>query len=173
MGLAPALDKAEPEYGSYSFAPVAFVAYAGSMDFIENAVQKHINSETKTDLDISLEEQALARKDLENKQNSFRRMIALVIAITVHNIPEGLAVGVGFGGANFSQARNLAIGIGIQNFPEGLAVALPLAASGESLSKSFFWGQLSGLVEPIFGMLGVFTVGISSVLLPYALGFAA
>lgn len=76
------------------------------MDFIENAVQKHINSETKTDLDISLEEQALARKDLENKQNSFRRMIALVIAITVHNIPEGLAVGVGFGGANFSQAHS-------------------------------------------------------------------
>ena len=181
--LAPALEKAEPDYGTYSFAPVAFgfllgaafVAYAGSMSFIENAVQKHIpnNESQNEDQELDESENLKNKKDLENKQNSFRRMIALVIAITVHNIPEGLAVGVGFGGASFNQAINLAIGIGIQNFPEGLAVALPLAASGETLGKSFFWGQLSGLVEPIFGMLGVFTVGISSVLLPYALGFAA
>jgi zinc transporter 11 len=187
--LAPALEKAEPSYGVHRYAPVAFgfllgaafVAYAGSMSFIENAVQKHTKSfELENNISMeksdSIEAQALnekSKKELENKQNSFRRMIALVIAITVHNIPEGLAVGVGFGGADFAQARNLAIGIGIQNFPEGLAVSLPLAASGETLGKSFFWGQLSGLVEPIFGMLGVFTVSISSVLLPYALGFAA
>merc|ERR1711976_940366 len=184
--LAPALEKAEEDYGVYSFAPVAggfllgaaFVAYAGSLSFIENAVQRHVKREPETTGDgnesISLQKRAKSpTTDFEKKQNSFRRMIALVIAITVHNIPEGLAVGVGFGGADFGQARNLAIGIGIQNFPEGLAVALPLATSGESLGKSFFWGQLSGLVEPIFGMLGVFTVGISTFLLPYALGFAA
>lgn len=109
----------------------------------------------------------------EQKEASFRRMLAMVVAITVHNIPEGMAVGVGFGGTNFAQARNLALGIGLQNFPEGLAVSLPLAAAGESKWKAFFWGQLSGFVEPIFGMLGVMFVQISSVLLPYALGFAA
>ena len=109
----------------------------------------------------------------DQKQASFRRMLALVVAITVHNIPEGMAVGVGFGGTNFAQARNLALGIGLQNFPEGLAVSLPLVCAGESKSKAFFWGQLSGFVEPIFGMLGVIFVQISEVLLPYALGFAA
>jgi len=109
----------------------------------------------------------------KQKEDSFRRMMALVIAITVHNIPEGLAVGVGFGGTDFKQARNLAFGIGLQNFPEGLAVSLPLAAAGESKHRAFFWGQLSGVVEPISGMLGVFFVSVSTVLLPYALGFAA
>lgn len=79
-------------------------------------------------------------------------MLALIIAITVHNIPEGLAVGVGFGATDFANARNLAVGIGIQNFPEGLAVSLPLAAAGQSKWKAFLWGQFSGFVEPIFGI---------------------
>ena len=104
---------------------------------------------------------------------SWRRMLALIIAITVHNIPEGLAVGVGFAGTNFAKARNLAMGIGIQNFPEGLAVSLPLAAAGQPKWKAFLWGQFSGFVEPIFGLLGCLFLGIAEVLLPYALGFAA
>lgn len=111
-------------------------------------------------------------------ENSWRRIVLLVIAITVHNIPEGLAVGVGFGAigkskATFEGARNLALGIGIQNFPEGLAVSLPLRGCGFSLWKSFWWGQLSGLVEPVAGVAGAAMVTLMEPALPYALSFAA
>ncbi|XP_025161587.1 zinc transporter ZIP11 isoform X3 [Harpegnathos saltator] len=115
----------------------------------------------------------------EARNNQWRRILLLVVAITVHNIPEGLAVGVGFGAigssasATFENARNLAIGIGIQNFPEGLAVALPLQAAGISTLKSFWYGQLSGMVEPIAGVLGAVGVTLAAPALPYALAFAA
>ncbi|XP_059156778.1 zinc transporter ZIP11-like [Physella acuta] len=113
------------------------------------------------------------------KAINWRRMMLLIIAITIHNIPEGLAVGVGFGAigksslATFEKARNLAFGIGIQNFPEGLAVSLPLRSSGMSVMKSFWYGQLSGMVEPIAGLLGAFAVTFAEPLLPYALAFAS
>ncbi|XP_014271249.1 zinc transporter ZIP11 isoform X2 [Halyomorpha halys] len=109
----------------------------------------------------------------------WKRILLLIIAITVHNIPEGLAVGVGFGAigtsssASFYKARNLAIGIGIQNFPEGLAVSLPLKAAGFSTMTAFWYGQLSGMVEPIFGLIGALLVTAAEPLLPYALAFAA
>ncbi|XP_045463292.1 zinc transporter ZIP11 isoform X1 [Harmonia axyridis] len=115
----------------------------------------------------------------EIQHGQWRRILLLVIAITVHNIPEGLAVGVDFAAigsspsATFENARNLAIGIGIQNFPEGLAVALPLQASGFSTWKSLWYGQLSGMVEPIFGVLGAMAVAYARPALPYALAFAA
>ncbi|XP_037611044.1 zinc transporter ZIP11-like isoform X2 [Sebastes umbrosus] len=111
--------------------------------------------------------------------SSWRRIVLLILAITIHNIPEGLAVGVGFGAigktssATFESARNLAIGIGIQNFPEGLAVSLPLRGSGMSTWRAFWYGQLSGMVEPIAGLLGAFAVVLAEPLLPYALAFAA
>ncbi|XP_033468139.1 zinc transporter ZIP11 isoform X2 [Epinephelus lanceolatus] len=111
--------------------------------------------------------------------SSWRRIVLLILAITIHNIPEGLAVGVGFGAigktssATFESARNLAIGIGIQNFPEGLAVSLPLRGSGVSTWKAFWYGQLSGMVEPIAGLLGAVAVVLAEPLLPYALAFAA
>lgn len=111
--------------------------------------------------------------------NSFRRVLLLVIAITLHNFPEGMAVGVGFGSighsnsASFSNAVNLAIGIGLQNFPEGLAVSMPLRREGMSPFKAFMWGQLSGLVEPIGGILGAGAVMVVQPILPYALSFAA
>ncbi|XP_043282797.1 zinc transporter ZIP11 isoform X2 [Venturia canescens] len=115
----------------------------------------------------------------EEKNNQWRRILLLVVAITVHNIPEGLAVGVGFAAvgssasATFENARNLAIGIGIQNFPEGLAVSLPLQAAGFSTLKSFWYGQLSGMVEPVAGVLGAAGVSLAAPALPYALAFAA
>ncbi|XP_012262350.1 zinc transporter ZIP11 isoform X2 [Athalia rosae] len=117
--------------------------------------------------------------NIEAKNEQWRRILLLIVAVTVHNIPEGLAVGVGFGAigssasATFENARNLAIGIGIQNFPEGLAVSLPLQAAGFSTFKSFWYGQLSGMVEPIAGVLGAASVGLVAPALPYALSFAA
>uniref|UniRef100_A0ABI8AG51 Zinc transporter ZIP11 n=1 Tax=Felis catus TaxID=9685 RepID=A0ABI8AG51_FELCA len=110
---------------------------------------------------------------------SWRRIALLILAITIHNIPEGLAVGVGFGAvektasATFESARNLAIGIGIQNFPEGLAVSLPLRGAGFSPWRAFWYGQLSGMVEPLAGVFGAFAVVLAEPLLPYALAFAA
>ncbi|ETV64592.1 hypothetical protein, variant [Aphanomyces astaci] len=98
------------------------------------------------------------------KDMSYRRVILLVIAITMHNFPEGMAVGVGFGsighapGATFSNAVNLAIGIGLQNFPEGLAVSMPLRREGMSPFKAFMWGQLSGAVEPIGGVRTIYVI---------------
>ncbi|XP_051770212.1 zinc transporter ZIP11-like isoform X2 [Ctenopharyngodon idella] len=128
------------------------------------------------------EEQEVSTKPQEQTSqsgNSWRRIVLLILAITIHNIPEGLAVGVGFGAigktpsATFESARNLAIGIGIQNFPEGLAVSLPLRGSGMSTWRSFWYGQLSGMVEPLAGLLGAVAVVLAEPLLPYALAFAA
>ncbi len=109
-----------------------------------------------------------------------RRTTLLVLSITMHNIPEGLAVGVAFGavaagisGATIIGAIMLAVGIGIQNFPEGMSVALPLMHDGMSKGKAFFWGQLSGIVEPIAGVFGALLVVLIRPILPYALAFAA
>lgn len=109
-----------------------------------------------------------------------KRCLMLVLSITLHNIPEGLAVGVAFGslaygleGATFGAACMLAFGIGLQNFPEGTAVSVPLRREGLSRSKAFFYGQLSGIVEPISGVLGAVLVLKVRLLLPYLLAFAA
>ncbi|KAK7506704.1 hypothetical protein BaRGS_00002179 [Batillaria attramentaria] len=129
--------------------------------------------------DISSPAYASSKQTSASRQASWRRILLLIIAITIHNIPEGLAVGVGFGAigktkaATFESARNLAIGIGIQNFPEGLAVSLPLRGSGMSAMKSFWYGQLSGMVEPIAGLFGAIAVVVAEPILPYALAFAA
>ncbi|KAM3722280.1 Zinc transporter ZIP11 [Dirofilaria immitis] len=110
---------------------------------------------------------------------SWRRILLLIIAVTVHNIPEGLAVGVAFGSigktskATFESAFALALGIGLQNFPEGLAVSLPLAAFGYSKMRAFFYGQLSGMVEPMGALAGSAAVILMEPILPYALSFAA
>ncbi len=111
---------------------------------------------------------------------SFKRCLMLIISITLHNIPEGLAVGVAFGslyygidGATISSACMLALGIGLQNFPEGIAVSLPLRREGLSRKKAFFFGQLSGIVEPIAGVIGAILVIKARFLLPYLLAFAA
>jgi len=118
--------------------------------------------------------------EAEGIKTTWQRSILLVLAITLHNIPEGLAIGVAFGalaaglpGASFGAAVALAIGIGLQNFPEGVAVALPLRREGMSRLKSFWYGQLSGIVEPIAGVVGAAAVIIARPILPYALAFAA
>jgi ZIP family zinc transporter len=116
----------------------------------------------------------------EGVKTNWNKTVLLVLAITLHNIPEGLAIGVAFGavaegipGADLAGAIALAIGIGIQDFPEGMAVALPLRRFGLSRMKSFLWGQLSGVVEPIAAVSGVLLVMTMQSILPYALAFAA
>ena len=109
-----------------------------------------------------------------------RRIASLVFAVTLHNIPEGLAIGVAFGAiaanlpsATLPAAIALAVGIGIQNFPEGLAISMPLRGAGMSRSRSFHYGQLSAIVEPIASLIGAWAVILVKPILPYALGFAA
>ena len=118
--------------------------------------------------------------EAEGPKTSWHRSILLVLAITLHNIPEGLAVGVAFGAlasdlpsATMAGAVALALGIGIQNFPEGAAVSVPLRREGFSRLKSFWYGQASGIVEPIAGVLGAVSVILIKPILPYALAFAA
>ncbi|MCH1609455.1 MAG: ZIP family metal transporter [Flavobacteriaceae bacterium] len=119
-------------------------------------------------------------KDSEGIKTPWHKTTLLVLAITLHNIPEGLAVGVLFGGvaagipeASIGGAVALAIGIGIQNFPEGIAVSMPLRRQGVSKFKSFWYGQLSAIVEPVAAVLGAVAVTFFTPILPYALAFAA
>jgi len=119
-------------------------------------------------------------EEAEGVHTSWKRSTLLFLAIMLHNIPEGLAVGVAFGAAaaglpeaTLTGAVALAIGIGLQNFPEGLAVSMPLRRAGLSRAKSFWYGQLSGAVEPVAGVLGALAVISSQAILPYALAFAA
>ncbi len=122
--------------------------------------------------------------EAEGIKTQWRRSVLLVSAITLHNIPEGLAVGVAFGAvasgiegvpdaSSLAAAVGRAVGIGLQNFPEGTAVSMPLRREGVSPFKSFFFGQLSAVVEPVAGVVGVLVVTLAQPLLPYALAFAA
>jgi zinc transporter, ZIP family len=122
----------------------------------------------------------LPESKAEGIKTSWQRSMLLMLAITLHNIPEGLAVGVAFGALSgnadiqgLSGAVALAFGIGLQNFPEGAAVSIPLRREGFSRIKGFWYGQLSGVVEPLAGLLGAYMVVTITALLPYALAFAA
>ncbi len=163
--LAPALEMAS-SLGWPSWLPVS-VGFLGGGVFLRivDRVMPHMH---------------LGAPKPEGMPSHLRRAVLLVLAITLHNIPEGMAVGVAFGtvghqlpSASLSGALALALGIGIQNFPEGMAVALPLRREGMSRFRSFWYGQLSGLVEPFFGVVGTLVVAISQPLLPFALAFAA
>jgi len=119
-------------------------------------------------------------KESEGIKTPWHRTTLLTLAITLHNIPEGLAVGVlfggvaaGFDGATIGGAVALALGIGLQNFPEGFAVAMPLRRQGLSRTKSFMYGQASAIVEPFAAVLGAWAVITFEPILPYALSFAA
>ncbi len=126
----------------------------------------------------------LPMSEVEGVETSWRRSVLLISAITLHNIPEGLAIGVAFGAvgvglgegvpaASLGAAIALAVGIGLQNFPEGTAVAMPLRREGMSRGKSFFYGQLSAVVEPVAAVIGAAAVIVAAPILPYALAFAA
>lgn len=165
--LSPAIDMAENN-GQIGWVP-ALVGFLGGGLFLfgVDKLLPHLHM----GLDIS---------QAEGIKTSWQRSILLVLSITLHNIPEGLAVGVAFGAlANnpdvglLSGAIALAFGIGLQNFPEGAAVSVPLRREGFSRFKAFTYGQLSGVVEPIAGVLGAYLVLAVEPLLPYALSFAA
>ncbi len=153
--------------GSWIPAAIGFLLGALFLFGLDKIIPHiHINSKSKN--------------EAEGVKTNWNKTRLLVLAITLHNIPEGLAVGVLFGavaadlpGASIELAMILAIGIGIQNFPEGFAVSMPLRRQGMSRKKSFFYGQLSAIVEPIFGVLGAWAVFTFTPILPYALAFAA
>ncbi len=165
--LAPAIEMSESA-GHSGWAPAAIgFLMGGGFLWLVDKVLPHLH--------IGLPIEAS-----EGIKTPWHRSVLLVLAITLHNFPEGLAVGVAFGAAavglpeaTLAGAIALALGIGIQNFPEGLAVSAPLRREGLSRWKSFLYGQASGIVEPIAGVLGAAAVYLMRPLLPYALAFAA
>ncbi|WP_029914158.1 ZIP family metal transporter [Pelobacter seleniigenes] len=165
--LAPALEMAEGQFlPAWLVVAFGFMCGGGFLRLIDKFLPHlHLNT---------------PMADAEGIETNWRRSTLLVLAITMHNIPEGLAVGVAFGavGAGFPEASMagamaLAMGIGIQNFPEGLAVAVPLRRDGLSRHRSFMAGQLSGMVEVIAGVAGAAMVAYARPILPFALAFAA
>ncbi|MFO7495596.1 MAG: ZIP family metal transporter [Desulfobacterales bacterium] len=165
--LAPAIEMAEGgPLPAWVPAALGFLA-GGAFLWLVDKVLPHLHL-------------GLPREEAEGIPTHWRRSVLLVLAITLHNIPEGLAVGVAFGAlaadlpsATLAGAVALALGIGIQNFPEGAAVSVPLRREGLSRLKSFWYGQLSGAVEPVAGVLGAAAVILMRPILPYALAFAA
>jgi len=162
--LAPAIEMSD---GSWIPAAIGFLLGGAVLRLIDR-ILPHVHPALS------------AHAQPEGIRTSWQRSILLVLAVTLHNIPEGLAVGVAFGaaaagveGATVASAIALALGIGLQNFPEGLAVAMPLRREGISRRRAFMYGQLSGMVEPIAGVLGAWLVLTMRALLPYALAFAA
>jgi ZIP family zinc transporter len=109
----------------------------------------------------------------EGPRVAWRRSALLMLAMTLHNFPEGMAVGVSFGGGDLGAAIALTIGIGLQNIPEGLAIALPLRRGGMARGRAFFWGQLSAAIEPVAGVIGAALVLASATFLPYGMAAAA
>ncbi len=164
--LAPAISMAE-EAGMIAWVPavLGFLAGGGFLWLVDVVMPHlHIGSD----------------QEPEGVKTGLKRSVLLVLAITLHNIPEGLAVGVAFGAiasgselTTLAGAIALALGIGLQNFPEGAAVSIPLRREGLSRWKSFVYGQASGIVEPIAGILGAIAVITMKPILPYALSFAA
>lgn len=168
--LVPAIDMAEAQ-GIPGWFPAAVGFLVGGIFLrVADAVLPHLHPGARM-------------AEAEGIETSWRRATLLVLAITLHNIPEGLAVGVTFGaaalqlsvatGATLAAAVALAIGIGLQNFPEGIAVSMPLRGEGVSVGRSFWYGQLSGVVEPISAVAGAAAVLAVRPILPYALAFAA
>jgi ZIP family zinc transporter len=167
--LKPAIEMAEESNGSTPGWMPAVIGFllGGVFLFVMDKILPHLHM-------------GLSTEKAEGIKTSWQRSILLVMAITLHNIPEGLAVGVAFGAlahnpdtGMLAGAIALALGIGLQNFPEGAAVSIPLRREGLTRLKAFNYGQLSGIVEPIAGVIGAYLVLTVTPLLPYALSFAA
>jgi ZIP family zinc transporter len=165
--LAPSIEMAESLGMPGWLPPVVGFLLGGAFLRLVDLILPHLHLDQPTE-------------NAEGLPTTWKRSVLLVLAITLHNIPEGLAVGVAFGalaynlpGASLAGAVALALGIGIQNFPEGAAVSVPLRREGLSRLKSFWYGQLSGMVEPIAGVVGAAAVILMRPILPYALAFAA
>jgi ZIP family zinc transporter len=163
--LAPAIEMSEGLSVPAWFPAVSGFLLGGAFLFLVDKLLPHLH---------------MGQTDPEGPKTSWQRSVLLITAITLHNIPEGLAVGVAFGaaaagieGAGVASAVALALGIGIQNFPEGLAVSAPLRREGWPLGKSFVYGQFSGMVEPVAGLIGALATILMRPILPYALAFAA
>lgn len=166
--LAPSIEMSEKYYPDYPWMPAA-------VGFMSGAIFLFILDKSLPHLHINFRE-----GESEGVKTQLHKSWLLVLAITLHNIPEGLAVGVLFGAASLgledasvSAAIALAMGIAIQNFPEGFAVAMPLRRTGMSRWRSFYYGQLSAVVEPIAGVVGALSVIYMQSILPFALAFAA
>ena len=168
--LLPAIEIAEAQgRTAWLVAAGGFLA-GGAVLRLADAVLPHLHP-------------GLSTEQAEGLSTTWQRSTLLVLAITLHNIPEGLAVGVTFGavaagldastGTSLGAALALALGIGLQNFPEGVAVAFPLRGDGLSRFKSFWYGQLSGIVEPVAAVVGAVAVTAMRPVLPFALAFAA
>jgi zinc transporter, ZIP family len=165
--LAPAIEMTEEQGGIPWIPPVIGFLLGGLFLLGVDKVLPHLHP-------------GFPQEEAEGIPTTWKRSVLLVLAITLHNIPEGLAVGVAFGAvaagvpsATMGGAIALALGIGIQNFPEGTSVSVPLRREGIRPLKAFWYGQLSGIVEPIAGVLGAIAVIFVRPLLPYALSFAA
>lgn len=166
--LNPAIEMSERLYPKMSWMPAAVGFFLGAMFlYFLDKLTPHLH------INFGMEEK-------EGAKTQWHKTTLLVLAITLHNIPEGLAVGVLFGAAaegmpeaSIAGAVALAMGIGIQNFPEGIAVAMPLRRHGVSRLKSFWYGQLSAIVEPFAGVVGAVAVIYMQPILPFALAFAA
>lgn len=166
--LQPAIERAEENLTVPAFLVVTVGFLCGALFlFASDKIVSHARSRVDT--------------SKTDRTERFNRIVMLVLSITLHNIPEGLAVGVAFGalhnGAYSAEelmgAVVIAVGIGLQNFPEGAAVSLPLRREGCSRKKSFFIGQASGMVEPVAGVIGAILVVHVQMILPFALAFAA
>lgn len=166
--LNPAIEMSESMYPGLKWMPAAVGFLAGALFiFTLDKFTPHLH------INFGVEE-------TEGVKTKLHKTTLLILAITLHNIPEGLAVGVLFGAASLGMenasligAITLAIGIGIQNFPEGIAVSMPLRRNGVSRFKSFWYGQLSAVVEPVAGVIGALAVVYVQPILPFALAFAA
>jgi ZIP family zinc transporter len=165
--LAPAIEMSKDLPVPVWVPAVAGFILGGVFLFLTDKLLPHLHM----GMDIS---------EAEGPKTSWQRSVLLITAITLHNIPEGLAVGVAFGAAaagigeaGVASAIALTLGIGIQNFPEGLAVSAPLRREGWKVGKAFLYGQFSGMVEPIAGLIGAAATLLMRPLLPYALSFAA
>jgi len=165
--LNPAIQMTEKQGGIPWIPAVVGFLGGGAFLLLIDVILPHLHLDRK-------------RSEAEGIKTTWKRSVLLVLAVTIHNIPEGLAVGVAFGalasnpGAGaLAGAVALAMGIGLQNFPEGAAVSVPLRREGFSRLKAFNYGQLSGAVEPIAAVLGAWLVLLMKPLLPYALSFAA